>query len=96
MTSNAPNEIAHALRTSMAEADSLMEELFKIIPDSANSVFIARLMSNLMVCYGITPSRMDDMMNLLRAFHMTAAKEISMGKRPHWTPDPDDKKPRLQ
>lgn len=96
MTDKTPEELERLLRANLREADSLMAELVKMMPDSANPVFVARIISNIMITYGISAGRAEDLMNLCRGFHLLTIKEIKGGKIPAWTPDRDETSKRLQ
>ena len=96
MTDKTPEEIERLLRMSLTEADSLMAELVKMMPDSANPLFVARIISNIMITYGVSVDRAEDLMNLCRGFHLLTIKEIKGGKMPDWAPDRDETSKRLQ
>lgn len=84
------------MRQSLTEADSLMAELVNMMPNSANPVFVARIISNIMITYGIGAGRAEDLMNLCRGFHLLTIKEIKGGKMPGWALDRDKTSKRLQ
>lgn len=96
MNEKTPEELERLLRMSLTEADSLMAELLKMMPNSANPVFVARIISNIMIAYGISAGLAEDLMNLCRGFHLLTIKEIKGGKIPAWTPDRDETSKRLQ
>lgn len=96
MNEKTSEELERLLRMSLTEADSLMAELVKMMPNSANPVFVARIISNIMITYGISAGRAEDLMNLCRGFHLLTIKEIKGGKIPAWTPDRDETSKRLQ
>lgn len=96
MNEKTPEELERLLRMSLTEADSLMAELVKMMPNSANPVFVARIISNIMITYGISAGRAEDLMNLCRGFHLLTIKEIKGGNLPAWIPDRDETSKRLQ
>ena len=96
MTEKTPEDRERLMRQSLTEADSLMAELVKMMPDSANPFFVARILSNIMITYGIGAGRAEDLMNLCRGFHLLTIKEIKGGKMPAWAPDRDETSKRLQ
>lgn len=96
MTDKTPEELERLLRMNLREADSLMAELVKMMPDSANPFFVARIISNIMITYGIGAGRAEDLMNLCRGFHLLTIKEIKGGKMPGWALDRDKTSKRLQ
>ena len=96
MNEKTPEELERLLRMSLTEADSLMAELAKMMPDSANPVFVARIISNIMITYGVSAGRAEDLMNLCRGFHLLTIKEIKGGNIPAWIQDRDETSARLQ
>lgn len=96
MTDKTPEELERLLRMNLREADSLMAELVKMMPDSANPFFVARIISNIMITYGISENKAQDLMNLCRGLHLLTIKEIKGGKMPDWAPDRDETSKRLQ
>lgn len=96
MTDKTPEELERLMRMSLTEADSLMAELARMMPDSANPVFVARIISNIMISYGVSAGRAEDLMNLCRGFHLLTIREIKGGKLPAWATDRDETSKRLQ
>lgn len=96
MTDKTPEDRERLMRQSLTEADSLMAELVKMMPDSANPFFVARIISNIMITYGISVDRTEDLMTLCRGFHLLTIKEIKGGKMPAWAHDRDETSKRLQ
>lgn len=96
MTDKTPEDRERLMRQSLTEADSLMAELVKMMPNSANNVFVARIISNIMITYGVSVDRAEDLMNLCRGFHLLTIKEINGGKMPAWAHDRDETSKRLQ